>query len=81
MPEYDVHLYPVVRVKVAGVEAESPEEAARKAEESLDLHALLSHGVVEYADDLDGFLVDLLDEEGEVAGESVSLDKHYHRNA
>ena len=75
MPKYDVHIYPIVRLRVAGVEADSPEEAARRAEESLDLHRLVACGAAEYAEDLDGFLVDPLDARGEpVDGQSVSLD-------
>lgn len=35
MPKYDVHLFPVVRFTVRGVEAESMEEACKIADESL----------------------------------------------
>jgi len=42
VPKYDVHLFPVVRFTVRGVEAESMEEACKKAEESLADEAIKS---------------------------------------
>jgi len=62
--KYRVHIYAVVRVPVE-VEAESQQEAIKMAEESVDFHSLLSHGEYEYAEDVDGFLVDELDEDGD----------------
>mgnify|MGYP001558073700 CR=1 FL=1 len=64
MPKYHVHLYPIVRVLVSEVEAETPEAAIKQAEALVDLRRLFSgldgpHVVsTEYADDMDGFLVD-----------------------
>ena len=66
MQKYHVHLYPIVRVLVRDVEAESQEEAIKKAERMVDLHQLFRHRAlppasvasVEYADGMDGFLVD-----------------------
>jgi hypothetical protein len=57
MTKYHVHVYPVVRVLVPDIEVDSPEEACQKAEQALDLDHLFQPGV-EYADDIDGFLVD-----------------------
>jgi hypothetical protein len=62
MPKYHVHVYPVVRVPVADIEADSPEEACQKAEQAIDFSNLFSQPGTEYADDIDGFLVD---EEGD----------------
>ncbi len=62
--KYTVHLYPIVMVKVEGVEAASQEEAIKKAEAQTDLHFLgtpyLPQNVtgVVYADDIDCFHVD-----------------------
>ena len=64
MPKYHVHLYPIVRVLVSEVEAETPEAAIKQAEALVDLYKLFSglggaHVVsIEYADVMDGFLVD-----------------------
>jgi len=60
MKRYDVHIYPVVRVKVSGVEAESQVEAIRKAEEMTDFHRLFDREAngIEYAEDIDCFLAD-----------------------
>lgn len=57
--KYNVHLYPIMRVTFQGVEADSQEEAIKKAEEEFDGYALASHhGGVAYAEDMDGFCVD-----------------------
>jgi len=42
VPKYDVHLFPVVRFTVRGVEAESMEEACKKAEQVLSDEAIKS---------------------------------------
>ena len=55
--KYDVHIYPIVRVTLLGIEADSQEEAIKKAEAQADLYALCSAGV-EYAEDIDSFQVD-----------------------
>ncbi len=77
--KYDVHIYPIVRVKVFGVEADSQVEAIKKAETVFDFDQLLNHYYsdveVEYADDIDGFLVD---EQGDERHErSQFYDKEY----
>ena len=53
---YDVHLYPVVRVTLKGIEAESQVEAIRKAEVGLDLYQAVRSA--EYAEDVTAYLVD-----------------------
>jgi len=65
MPNYHVHLYALVRVKVPNVEADSPEAACPDAAKRVDLDSLF-HGVsgpyvsdVEYADEVTHYLVDL----------------------
>ncbi|MGO9019628.1 MAG: hypothetical protein ACLQVJ_14890 [Syntrophobacteraceae bacterium] len=42
MPKYDVHLYAVLRFTVRGIEAESMEEACKKADELLTDEAIKS---------------------------------------
>lgn len=61
--KYDVHILAVVRVKRTGIEADSQEEAVKKAEEITDLDTLFNKGgdgdlSTEYADDIDSFHVD-----------------------
>ena len=66
MPNYTVHLYPIVCVTVRDVEAESQVEAIKKAESRVDLTRLFRHRAlppasvasVEYADAIESFLVD-----------------------
>ncbi len=68
MPNYDVHLFSVVRFTVRGVEAESPEEACKKAEQDLCDEAIKSamRGGSEYeADFADEVLEALVDVQGD----------------
>ena len=65
MPKYHIHLYPIVRVLVRDVEAESQVEAIKKAERMVDQYQLFRQvrfdppvADVEFAEDTDGFLVD-----------------------
>ena len=69
MPKYTVHLYPIVRVTVSDVEADDQVEAIKKAEDMVVYDALFwardpkypdfpAVTQVEYADDIDGYLVD-----------------------
>ena len=75
MPRFDVHIYAIARLKVACIEAESPQDAARKAERMVNLHHAVAGGETEYAEEIEGFLVDLLDETGQwIEGESVYCD-------
>jgi hypothetical protein len=66
MSNYDVHVYPVIRITVR-VSAASPEEAAKLAEEKAGNYADWLQNGAEPAEELTGFLVDLMDDEGEVA--------------
>lgn len=73
---YTVHVYPVVRVAVTGIEAASQEEAMEKADKT-DFHAIFDHlgDNIEYAEDIDCFHVD---EENDPEYErSAWYDKHY----
>ena len=53
---YDVHLYPVVRITLKGIEAESQMDAIRRAEASVDLYQAVCEA--EYAEDVTAYLVD-----------------------
>lgn len=73
--QYAVHLYPTVRVKVTGIEADSATEAITKAEASVNLHDVLDNQkptvgnieAVEWDEGENNFaLVDTLDEKGQV---------------
>ena len=80
MSKYDVHVYPVVRVLVPNIEADSPEEACRAAEVAIDWNQLfdrqISQHMVEFADDFVGFLVD---EDGNTEHQrSTHYDAEYH---
>lgn len=56
---HNVHIYAIVRVTVANVEAESHPEAIVKAEGMVNLHSLFDKGPgQEFAEDIDCFLVD-----------------------
>jgi hypothetical protein len=56
---HNVHIYAIVRVTVANVEAESHPEAIIKAEGMVNLHSLFDKGPgQEFAEDIDCFLVD-----------------------
>ena len=75
MAKYNVHVYAIVRVLVSDVEAENHVEAMKKAERRANLDSLFSGRNTEYADELDGFLVD---EEGDVEHErSTWYEKDY----
>ena len=77
--KYAVNLYPTVRVKVTDVEADSVAEAVAKAEASINLHDVLDNtsprvANVDHIEWDDGekmnfFLVDPLDEQGEIIEE------------
>ncbi len=56
---FDVHLFPVVRIKVSGVEATSHVEAVEQAVAQIDLHAECESTNFEYAEELSHFLVDV----------------------
>lgn len=73
--KYNVHIYPIVRIEVKGVEAENQEEAIKKAEAETDLHAALDRPSVEYAEDIDSFHVD--EQDDPLYNKSTSYDKHY----
>ena len=69
--KYRVHVYAIFRCPV-DVEANSVEEAAQKAD------GLFDPDKGEYAEDIDSYLVDLLDENGEVVGDGVGLNRDYN---
>lgn len=81
MPRFDVHIYAIARLKVTGNEADSPQEAAQNAEQVIELHQAIASGEAEYAEEIEGFLVDRLDDAGErMEGQSVFFDaKEYDR--
>lgn len=55
--KYRVHIYATVRVPV-NIEASSPLEAARRAENEINLYDKLSSNEFEYAEEITYFLVD-----------------------
>jgi hypothetical protein len=82
MPKFDVHVYEVVRVKVIGVEADSPEHACEQAKECYDPHNLLLQRSpsdpqidhVEWAEETTNYLVDPYNDKGKV---DVERSQHY----
>ncbi len=74
--KYRVHIYPIVRVAVE-VEADSPVNAAIKADAATDLYALLDGKIpgMCHAEDIDGYLVD--EELGHPFIRSTSFNKHF----
>jgi hypothetical protein len=74
MTKYHVHVYPVFRVLVRDIEADSPEDACQKAETSINWYDLDEYHP-EYADEITGFLVD---EDGDTEHErSTRYDANY----
>lgn len=57
--QYDVHLFPVVRIKVSGVAAASQREAIDAALAQTDLYAHFNRSECEFAEELSHFLVDV----------------------
>ncbi len=79
MPKYNVHIYAIVRVAIEGVEADSPEAAAKIADERTDLH-LACPSIGEYAESVDGYMVDELGEDGDpLSNKSVNLTAQLKR--
>ncbi len=64
--KYDVHIYAVCRIKVRGILADSPVQAAALAEKATDVEFQIRMGTATYADEIDSFLVDEVDEQGKV---------------
>lgn len=85
--KYDVHLYTVVRVKMADVEADSPLEAINKAEDDFLsgdpdwlIPAKMRHDEAEYAEENIGALVDVVgDEYYELTERYDLVEGDYHR--
>jgi hypothetical protein len=65
VPAYDVHLFPVVRIKVSGIEAASHREAIERALERVgsNLPAQLARAGAEYAEEISHYLVDVAGDE------------------
>ena len=78
MSKYNVHIYTVVRVKVEDVEGENAIDAIKNAHENVDpyLYSMFDnisgHFETESAEEVSGYLVDELDENGEVDYEKTS---------
>jgi len=76
--KYDVHIYAIVRVKVPGVEASDPREAAKTAMDNTDLDAMFAGSKkLEYAGAIQDFLVDKFDENGNRVGDGVVITPDY----
>ena len=56
--KHTVWIFPVVRVKVADVEADSHEAAMKQAEENTNLHTVLDRDGIEFAEEINCFHVD-----------------------
>ena len=56
---FDVHLFPVVRIKVPGIEATSHIAAIEQAIAQIDLYVECESTNFEYAEELSHFLVDV----------------------
>src|SRR4051812_47310008 len=71
MPKFNVHVYAVVRVQVDGVDADNSTAAAAEALERLDLYRRVDRHsglqlAEEYAEDIEGYLVDPIGDDGGV---------------
>jgi hypothetical protein len=61
--KYTVYVFPIVRVKVGDIEADSQVEAIAKVDAKIDsgeinLHEMIDTEEFEYAEDIDGYHVD-----------------------
>jgi hypothetical protein len=57
--KYTVSLFPILRITRRNIEADSHEEAIKKARVDIDLVALSRDcGVAEFVEDIDGYLVE-----------------------
>ncbi len=78
--KYNVSIFAIVRVKVVDVEADNQKGAIEEAEKSIDLYSMFVRigddkvEYVEYADDIDGFVVD------EVGDEEYAKSGHYDKH-
>jgi hypothetical protein len=61
--KYNVHMYAVVRVRVNDVEADSPVEAIRKAEDSVNWYDRFDRVDQEFAEEFAYHLVDVVGDE------------------
>lgn len=79
MPKYDVHVYAIIRVKIAAVEANDPIEAAKRADERVDLHRFQDVHIdgaseIEWAEDIQDYLVGATDA---VQRKTYLIDKNH----
>lgn len=64
MPKYNVHMYCVYRVKYINIEAKNELEACKKVDEELSSYPPdYSASEFEFADEVTGFLVDVVGDE------------------
>jgi hypothetical protein len=72
---YDVHLFPVVRLKVSGVQAASHVEAIERTLEKVgpELEGRFASAGVEYAEAISHYLVDVVGDSGLLAVAVVLL--------
>lgn len=73
MQTFDVHLYPVARVKFSGVSAETHELAAASAAEQFRAAPDRHMRNCEYADEMQSALVDVVGDEDHVKTREVTL--------
>jgi hypothetical protein len=63
MPQFDIHIYAVVRVKVRGVEAENQAAAIARAVRETDLFEEIHRPEAEFSEDISHYLVDIQGDE------------------
>lgn len=72
---YDVYIYPIGVVRVTNVEADSMPDAIEAAMQQMDWDKVFPpDAAVQYADDVDGFLVDLAGEESDKGASTYYLE-------
>lgn len=70
---YKVHIFAVVRVPIP-VEAETQDEAMIEADK-IDLHTILDIGVIEYDEEIAGYLVDEIGDEDHEKSTEYNADR------
>lgn len=64
MPKFNVHLFPIVRVKFQDIEAATAAEAITKAIEAFEFHGCELRNETEFADAFERYVVDPIGEDG-----------------
>lgn len=66
---YDVHIFTLVEVKMAGIDAATPIDAIARAKESVDFGVLFGHRGFDWGEDHACYVIDTTDDQGKAQRE------------